>query len=197
MGMPVTVAIVDGTASQAEIDNVFDYFTYVDEKFSTYKDTSEISAVNRAVTRQKHLGGDTILGELPEGDWTPDMRTVFALSEETKHKTNGYFEIKTPQGLYDPSGLVKGWAIFNAAKILKKDGFDNFYVDAGGDVQTRGRNATGKKWSIGIRNPFNANEIVKTVYVQNEGVATSGTYVRGEQIDIEKAVPANEIVSLT
>jgi FAD:protein FMN transferase len=184
MGMPVTVCIVDGKASQSEIDKIFEYFTYIDNKFSTYKDTSEISAINR--------------GELKEEDWSEDMKIVFSLSEETKKETNGYFEIKTPAGPYDPSGLVKGWAIWNAAKILKKDGFENFYVDAGGDVQPRGKNAAGGKWSVGIRNPFKANEIVKTVYVNNEGVATSGTYVRGEHIYNPKSgLPANAVVSLT
>jgi len=182
--MPVAVSIVDAKASQAEIDKIFDYFKYVDEKFSTYKDTSEISAINR--------------GELAEKDWSNDMKTVFAFAEETKQKTNGYFEIKTPSGKYDPSGLVKGWAIFNAAKLLKDDGFENFYVDAGGDIQPRGRNAEGKKWSVGIRSPFNPNEIVKTVYVENEGVATSGTYVRGEHIyDPKTGMPASAILSLT
>jgi thiamine biosynthesis lipoprotein len=184
MGMPVTVEILDKKASQDEINKIFDYFHYVDEKFSTYKDTSEISAINR--------------GELAEKDWSDDMKEVFRLSEETKLATDGYFDIKTPKGSYDPSGMVKGWAIWNAAKMLRKDGFEDFYVDAGGDIQPHGKNAEGKKWSVGIRNPFNAQEIVKTVYVGSEGVATSGTYIRGEHIyDPKDGKAVSDIVSLT
>lgn len=203
MGMPITVEIVDATADEKAFDAVFDYFTYIDEKFSTYKTTSEIMKINR--------------GEVPEKDWSEDMKTIFALSEETKKESGGYFDIKQPngmglaaehpffatknvpqQGLIDPSGIVKGWAIWKAAEILEKRGFNNFYVDAGGDIQTHGHNALNKKWGVGVKNPFAPDEIVKTVYISGEGVATSGTYIRGEHIYNPKdGKPANEIVSLT
>lgn len=184
MGMPVTVEIVDAAATQIEIDKTFDYFKYIDEKFSTYKDTSEIAAVNR--------------GELALTDASEDMRTIFALAEETKQKTGGSFDIKKPDGSFDPSGIVKGWAIWQAAKILEGDGFKNFCVDAGGDVEVKGKNVTNGKWQIGIRNPFKQEEIVKVLRVTNCGVATSGTYIRGEHIYNPKSgLPANEVVSLT
>ena len=185
MGMPVTVEIADAYATNVEIEKIFDYFRYVDEKFSTYKDTSEISEINR--------------GEFPEAEWSADMKEVFRLSEETKQLTDGFFDIKTPKGTIDPSGMVKGWAIFNAAKMLRADGFHNFFVDAGGDIQPYGKNPKGQKWFVGIRNPFQTDEIVKTVYVSSEGVATSGTYIRGEHIyspkDHRRTV--SDIVSLT
>jgi len=55
-------------------------------------------------------------------------------------------------------------------------------VDAGGDVQTFGVNEDNQPWRIGIRNPFDTNEIVKVIAASNLGVATSGTYVRGQHI---------------
>ncbi len=181
MGMPITVEIVDARATQIELDKIFDYFKYIDEKFSTYKRTSEIMAINR--------------GELDVKDASEDMRIIFALAEETKQKTDGYFDIQKPDGSYDPSGVVKGWAIWQAAKILERDGFKNFYVDAGGDIEVKG---TSKKWKIGIKNPFKQEEIVKVLRVTNAGVATSGTYIRGEHIyNPKNGKPANEIVSLT
>lgn len=217
MGMPVKIEIVDAHASQSEIDKIFGYFKYIDETFSTYKDTSEMMAINR--------------GELRVEDASEDMRTIFALAEETKTLTNGYFDIKRPGGnlkeiekrskgnpegdYYDPSGIVKGWAIWRAAKILGRDGFKNFYVDAGGDVEVAGSPERNKKrlnlpierfnrWSVGIRNPFKQDEIVKTLHVTDAGVATSGTYVRGDHIYNPKAAHsdtdgklADEIVSLT
>jgi thiamine biosynthesis lipoprotein len=132
------------------------------------------------------------------------------LAEETKQRTNGFFDIKKPSSSssdelllgrqYDPSGIVKGLAIWNAAKILELRGFENFYIDAGGDIQTHGKNASNEKWSVGIKNPFKKDEIVKTVYAPTEGigVATSGTYIRGEHIYNPKTgALANEILSLT
>lgn len=180
MGMPVTVEIGDDSANQDEINKIFDYFKYVDEKFSTYKDTSEITSINK--------------GLIKKADFSDDMKTVFKLSEETKKQTNGYFDIMTPTGDYDPSGLVKGWAIYNAAEILRKDGFKEFYVDAGGDIEVGG-----KYWKIGIRNPFKQEEIVRVVHLKDAGIATSGTYIRGDHIynPKDKKDKITEVASLT
>jgi thiamine biosynthesis lipoprotein len=185
MGMPITVEILDPQAADDIFNEVFDYFGHIDEKFSTYKSTSEMEAINR--------------GRLALADASEEMQLVFAMCEETKRETNGYFDIRTPAGNYDPSGLVKGWAIWNAAKLLEKRGFENFYVDAGGDIQPHGRNAEGGKWAVGIKNPFNEFENVKVVYVDKEGVATSGTYIRGLHIYNPRAgnQPVSDIVSLT
>ena len=182
MGMPITVDVLDG--GQAILDTVFDYFVYIDETFSTYKPESEMMRINRR--------------ELPENEWSDDMRIVLMLSEETKQRTNGFFDIRRPDESLDPSGLVKGWAIAKAAELIRGVGCKNFYVDAGGDIQTSGLNSEGKPWSVGIKNPLQQDEIIKTVYLSGEGIATSGTYIRGEHIYNPKSGnAANEILSLT
>lgn len=185
MGMPITVEVVDPRATEEIFNEVFDYFTHIDEKFSTYKSTSEISAINT--------------GTLAASDASPEMQVVLAMCEETKQQTGGYFDIKTPGGKLDPSGLVKGWAIWNAAQLLKKKQFENFYINAGGDIQPHGNNADGKKWTVGIKNPFKQDENIKILRVSDEGVATSGTYIRGNHIYNPRASnqPVNGIVSLT
>lgn len=169
MGMPVTLEVLgEEVRATKAIEGAFDYFEEVDQKFSTYKEESEISRINR--------------GELASEDESPEMKEIFRLSEETKKQTNGYFDIRRPDGKYDPSGIVKGWAIRNAAWIIKNLGFEDFYVDAGGDIQVSGKNAKGEKWSVGIRDPRNQIQIVKTVYLSGGGIATSGTYIRGQHI---------------
>ena len=110
-----------------------------------------------------------------------DMRTIFALAEQTRQETNGYFDIAR-DGLYDPSGVVKGWAIYQAAQIMRLAGCRNFYIDAGGDIQAVGKNSQSQPWRVGIRNPFNMHQIVKVLAVCNCGVATSGTSIRGQHI---------------
>jgi FAD:protein FMN transferase len=183
MGMPVTLEVIDPNVTADVFDTVYAYFTYVDEKFSTYKDTSEISAINR--------------GELTPDRMSNDMRTIFALAEQTREATNGYFDI-LHNGLYDPSGIVKGWAIYHAAELLHRKDFKNFYVDAGGDVEAVGKNDRGAEWRVGIRNPFNTDEIVKVVGISNCGIATSGTYIRGQHIyNPYKAGPLTDIMSIT
>jgi len=165
MGMPICVE-VSGLKHEHQIIEVFDYFRHVDEKFSPYKKTSELSQVN---------------GGLDSSDMSAEMREVLDLCEQTKQLTNGYFDINK-NGHIDTSGLVKGWAIGKAAKMLSAMGHKDFYVEAGGDIQAEGLNEQGEPWRIGIRNPFNINEIVKIIAISNQGVATSGAYIRGEHI---------------
>jgi FAD:protein FMN transferase len=183
--MPVAVGIADAAATQPVLDLVFDHFTAVDRRFSTYKDDSEISALNA--------------GRIAVSDISADMREVFALAERTRVETDGFFNIRKPDGSLDPSGIVKGWAIRNAARLLRSHGFENFFVDAGGDIQTGGKNAEGKDWRTGIRNPFNGDEIIKAVALKNKGIATSGSYVRGGHIydPNDAAAKLDSIVSLT
>lgn len=185
MGMPITVEIVDSTVTENIMTSVFDYFTSIDEQFSVYKDTSEITKINKGLIR---------IDEASE-----DMKTVFALCEETKQATTGYFDIRARDGRLDPSGLVKGWSIYHAAELLKKQGMHDFYVEAGGDIQVHGKNEHGTLWHVGIRNPFEQTQIVKVVYLDHAGIATSGTYLRGQHIydpfDMNRLI--TDIVSLT
>jgi FAD:protein FMN transferase len=184
MGMPITIEINGGAGAENVIHTVFGYFEYIDEKFSTYKDHSEISLINRQ--------------ELTLEKASQDMKTVFRLAEQTRLETNGYFDIRHKE-TYDPSGLVKGWAIYNASGIIYEKGFENFYVEAGGDIQMSGKNSQGQNWRVGIRNPFNPDEIVKVLSVTGCGVATSGTYVRGQHIYDPKNASRTitDILSLT
>ncbi len=186
MGTPIIIEIKDEEARLEVFEQVFDYFRYVDETFSTYKDESEIMHLNNK--------------KIKPGAMSPDMRDVFSIAEETKRITHGYFDIVTPSGMYDPSGVVKGWSILHASKIIKNHGIQNFYVEAGGDIQTSGTNEQNEPWCIGIQNPFNKKrEIVKKVYIQDKGIATSGNYVRGAHIYNPKDTtdPLDEIVSTT
>ena len=183
MGMPITIEVMDTTVTQNDLDEVFTYFVSVDDTFSTYKATSEISKINR--------------GELVAAEYSGSMREILALSEQTKKDTYGYFDI-LHDGIYDPSGIVKGWAIQNAAHMLSAWGFQHFYIDAGGDIQVAG-NKDGHPWRIGIRNPFKSTEYVKVLTLTNQGVATSGTAIRGQHIydPYNRNTPLLDIASIT
>ena len=183
MGMPITIEVVDANIAQEDIDKLFAYFSSIDDTFSTYKATSEISRINR--------------GELSVADYSQEMRAVLALSEQTKKDTYGYFDIRHNDNC-DPSGIVKGWAIQNAANLLKVQGFSNFYIDAGGDIQVSGYK-DGALWRVGIRNPFNRSQHVKVLALTDRGIATSGTAIRGQHIydPYNPDTPLQDIVSIT
>lgn len=184
MDMPITIEIVDPHAAKKIFPEIFAYFTYVDNKFSTFKKSSEITGIN--------------MGLLSRENYSEDMKMILALCQKTKKETDGYFNILR-DGQIDPSGLVKGWAIYNAANLIKSRGFSNYFVDAGGDIQVNGHNIKGNKWQIGIRNPFNRKEIVKIINADYEGVATSGTYIRGQHIynPFKSEEEIKDIISMT
>lgn len=189
MAMPVTVTIAkqneadDEEKYLAKVDEVFVYFNHIDQTFSPFITTSEISLIN-----QKNL---------EPVDASIEVQNILNLCEISKLETNGYFNVYR-NGKLDPSGIVKGWAIYQGAEILKKAGFENYYVEIAGDIQVSGHPDSEPSWKIGIRSPFNFNEIIKIVYLNNEGIATSGSYMLGNHIynsvDNQKL---NEIVSLT
>lgn len=183
MGMPVAVDIAEPRASQSDIETVLDYLNRIDDHFSTYKENSEMSRINRGV--------------ISKSAYSDEMRLVLNMCEETKHATTGYFDIQH-DGKLDPSGLVKGYAITAAANMLLAEGFVNFSVEIAGDAQVHGRNIEGERWRVGVQNPFDLQQIVEVVQLSDRGIAASGNYIRGEHIyDPIRGVPATEIASMT
>ncbi len=167
MAMPVVIEITDKNIEESIFDQVFEYLEYIDSKFSTYKEDSEIEKINR--------------GELKPSLYSDDMIKVLDLCEKTKKDTFGYFDIKY-KGRIDPSGIVKGFAIHESANMIKNKGYKNFYINIAGDIEVCGKNSENNNWIIGIENPFKRGDVIKKVSISNKGIATSGNYIRGDHI---------------
>jgi thiamine biosynthesis lipoprotein len=183
MGMPITVNVVDDQARAEAVDAVFDNFTLIDRTFSPYLPESAVSRINR--------------GELELGDAGQLVNQAADLCRLYERATDGYFSAWI-EGRFDPSGLVKGWAIDLACSILDVYGYCDYFVDAGGDVQTRGRNASGSPWRVGIRHPIERNKVARVILASGLAVATSGTYEKGEHIlDPHTGKPADAWLSFT
>jgi thiamine biosynthesis lipoprotein len=95
-----------------------------------------------------------------------------------------------PDGVvrFDPTGLVKGWAIDRAGQQLAGLPGAAWSVNAGGDVLV-GRHrhlpptgADAAPWRIGIEDPRRPGTIATVVPVSTGGVATSGTAARGAHL---------------
>jgi len=76
----------------------------------------------------------------------------------------------------DLGGIAKGYALAEAAAVLRGRGVDSALIDLGGDVYALGRKA-GQNWKIGVRNP-RADGILGVVQASNLAVVTSGDYER-------------------
>lgn len=176
--MPITLEIKDQSVDKSTFQQLFKCFEHVDSVFNIFNESSEMSRINR--------------GKVMKEQWSEEMKEVLLLCEMTKRQTFGYFEyIKNK--MIDPLGIVKGWAIKKAADQLRKKGFRNFFINAGGDIQVYG------SWEVGIRNPFNRFENVKIVSLENCGIATSGSYIRGNHIynPFQPEKPITDVVSLS
>ncbi|HEX9598128.1 MAG TPA: FAD:protein FMN transferase [Gaiellaceae bacterium] len=168
MGLPVVVDLRDGCTGEV-LDELFDWLRWVDATFSTFKDDSEISPINR--------------GELQREDAHPQVRQVLDRCEQLRDETNGYFDMRTPDGSIDPSGLVKGWAVDRAAAILDDAGLHNYAVSAGGDMRVRGRAVPELAWRVGIQHPLDRQHVAAVIESTTDlAIATSGAYTRGEHV---------------
>ena len=185
MGMPVTIDVRDVRAAAAAVDRAFAWLRWVDARFSTYRADSDVSAING--------------GALEPADAHPLVRDVLARCEELRVRTHGYFDARAPiPGGVDPSGLVKGWAVDRAVALLEDAGARNLCVDAGGDVAVRGEAAPGRPWRVGIRHPLEPDRLAAVVALHDGGVATSGTYERGEHIvDPHTGAPPAGVLSVS
>jgi len=182
MGMPIVLMTPDESATNDNAEEVFLFFAYVDKTYSPFIESSIVSRISR--------------GEIGEPEYPSELRAILAIAKSTKRETNGYFDV-WHKGNFDPSGIVKGWAIAKAAEILGKY-TDNFYIEAGGDIQVGGVNEDGDPWKIGIRNPFNRHQNIKVVALKNSAIATSGTAIRGQHIyDPIDNKKLDEVVSIT
>lgn len=183
MGMTAVVHIADKNPQEKDIQEVFLYLKKIDDRFSTFKKTSEVERINA--------------GQILEKSYSPELKHILKIASETEKETDGYFSVCL-DGKLDPSGIVKGYAIFEASNILSQKGYKNFYVEIAGDIEARGLNPEGQKWKVGIQNPFNKQEVVKVVHLSDKGIATSGSYAKGEHIyNPRTGKIAHEIASIT
>lgn len=181
--MPVTVQVVDDNAEGQALQYVFNDFTLLDRTFSPFLVESAVSRINR--------------GELRPEDAGRLVNQEINLCRLYERSTEGYFSAWIG-GRFDPSGLVKGWAIDRACSMLDRYGDHDYFVDAGGDVQTRGLNAVGGPWRVGVRHPIERNKVACVVLARSLRVATSGTNEKGEHIlDPHSGKPANAGLSFT
>jgi thiamine biosynthesis lipoprotein len=179
MGIPIGIDVRDA----ADVEPAFDWLREADAIFSTYRDDSDISRLDR--------------GELALADCRPEVDEVLTRCMRLNRATRGAFSVR-PAGRLDPSGLVKGWAVAGAAQRLAAAGAERFCINAGGDVVARGRPGPDRRWRIGIRHPEALERLAAVVAVEDLAVATSGEYEQpGHILDPRTGRPPTGLLSVT
>jgi thiamine biosynthesis lipoprotein len=77
----------------------------------------------------------------------------------------------------DLGGFAKGHAVDQGTAILKRRGIRHAFVSAGGDSRVIG-DRRGRPWTIGIRDPRRAGEVVAVLPLEDVAISTSGDYER-------------------
>jgi thiamine biosynthesis lipoprotein len=155
----------------------------LDDLLSLWLPDSELSRLER--------------GETVPADCSPDVQEALRLADLAERETGGWFTSAHSHGV-DPSGLVKGWAVERAARILVAAGAWGVCLNGGGDIQLHGG-----PWRVGIAHPTRPGELVAVVTApagaEWTAVATSGPAERGCHIvdPTSGAAPAHQWAGVT
>ena len=182
MGMPVSIHLrgpdVRGAAAEQAVAAAYAELVRLDALFSTYRPDSSISRRRR--------------GEVTSEPDDPVLAEVEQLCAVASERTDGTFTAWLPDAdgvlRYDPTGLVKGWAVDRAAGTLTGLPFTAWSVNAGGDVlvgrhaHMRPEGADAAPWRVGVEDPRDRSRMVAVVPVVEGAVATSGTAARGAHL---------------
>lgn len=176
MGMPVSLALrgrhATTPAGRAAWAEAVTELRWVDRVFSTWKPESVVSRLGR--------------GEISIAACPPEVAEVLALAERAERASGGAFSAFLPHpygGTYfDPTGVVKGWAVERAARPLRRLEGTDFCLSAGGDMVCHVALPDRPAWQVGIEDPADPHRLVARVPVRNGAVATSGTSHRGNHL---------------
>ncbi len=158
----------------------------LEEMFSVFRESSEISRINR--------------GELHLLDASSEVIDVMDKCSWLEQVSDGAFSVRRSrnQVSINPSGFVKGWAGERVAGMMHERGLQHFYVGIGGDIVAHGGFTAQLPWQIGVIDPRDPSMFAATVEIVSGAVATSGTAEHGTHIwDPRNGEVAQSYLSVT
>ncbi len=220
-----TLVTIDVTATDEALDRAFGWFREVESHCSRFNSSSELmqlkagepahaspilfEAVQFAIQVAEESGGafdPTVGHRMAERGFNREHRTGEVAAPVVAEPDVSYRDVeldahahtillRRPMTL-DLGAVAKGLAVDAAARELAE--FQNFAIDAGGDLYLSGRNPQNEPWTVGIRHPRNDGELIDRLLILNQAVCTSGDYERGQHIlDPRTAQAAQRVASAT
>ena len=170
MGLPISVLArgdeAQSVPADAAVREVFAELIDIDRIFSPYKAGSAVSRLAR--------------GEVDRDAVDPIVREVAERCVQARDLTGGLFDAALPGGGWDPSGLVKGWAVARAGERLRDLPDLDWCLNAGGDVLVLC--PSNRPFTVGIQDPRDPGRVVTSIARIDGAVATSGTAARGAHL---------------
>jgi thiamine biosynthesis lipoprotein len=130
------------------------------------------------------------------------VREVETLCHEVLERTDGLFDAWR-DGWFDPTGLVRGWAVDRVAErylapLLKQLGASAVGLNAGGDLRLFTAPTSAWRWRVGLADPAQPDNFIATIELMDGAVATSGLAERGAHIiNPRTGKPATSVASAT
>ncbi|WP_300765910.1 FAD:protein FMN transferase [uncultured Bifidobacterium sp.] len=173
MNLPFTILLDgpgDARVMESAIGGIGDVLVDVDRRFSPFRSDSLVC---------RYRAGDRSM--LTDDDFTD----VHSRSLLARMETDGLFD-PFFRGGYDPTGLVKGWAVERAFDLvlnplIAQGSIAAAAINAGGDMAVAPR-ADGDLWHIGVVDSHDGRRFVAAFDLPSGAVATSGTSERGEHV---------------
>jgi thiamine biosynthesis lipoprotein len=204
MGTLVTIHIVhdilrESRDADAAITRAFGWFHEIEARCSRFDEKSELrrlivgSAIEVSPILFEAIRFSLMVAEESGGAFDPTVgQRMVARGFNREHRvdviedTVSYRDVRIDAGrrtitllrplTLDLGAVAKGLAVDAAARELKA--FQDFAIDAGGDLYLGGSNERGEPWSVGIRHPREDDAVIATLRVSNQAVCTSGDYER-------------------
>ena len=192
MGMPISLALRGRHAgddrSLAAWQEALAVLREVDGVFSTYRSDSPVSRLGR--------------GEVSVDECPPEVAEVLGLAAQARAESFGAFDVHrrdaSGRKVLDPSGVVKGWAVERAARVLETLDDTDFCLSGGGDMVCRVVSPDRPAWQVGVEDPRTWNRIIAVIPVRSGAVATSGLNRRGDHIvDARTGAVPTSVTSVT
>jgi thiamine biosynthesis lipoprotein len=227
MGTIATIQVVDSRSCEEPVERAFEWFRQIEARCSRFDPQSELiqltaqagvevplsailfEAVQFALAVAEETGGafDPAVGrQMEAAGFNREYQTGRVVETTVDKDAASYRDIRlNPEKktitllrpmILDLGAVAKGLAVDMAARELQP--FDNFAIDAGGDLYLAGRNPEGGPWFVGIRHPRIDGELIDSIPVSNRAVCTSGDYERGNHIfDPRQEKAATAVASVT
>ena len=109
-----------------------------------------------------------------------DLRKIVGY-QKVKLTSDNHIQKQDPRIMLDCSAIAKGYGCDVVARLLSKKGINDYMIEIGGEIVTKGINQKQQPWRIGVNKPtedsLNTNQELQTVLnVTDIAMATSGNY---------------------
>jgi thiamine biosynthesis lipoprotein len=91
--------------------------------------------------------------------------------------TNENEIIKNNKNIFiDFNGIAKGYSVDLIKELFEENSLENFLIEVGGELTSRGYAENNRRWKVAIQNPIEINSLHNEIFLTDKSLATSGNY---------------------